>query len=161
MKPADNNNVRFRELRLADSDALYGQAFGHPEVSRFLQWDTHSRVEQTQALVEEMMGLHQREENFIWAAVGLEDDRLVGLGSIKFIDSQPWIGFLVLATKQRQGVGSAILSALETATLSEYQTVFAATEDQNLPSIQLLLKNGWVEFDNPAMQPLKTFQKSK
>ena len=159
MKPADDSVLRFRPIGPEDQDLLFAQCFGHPEVTKHLQWDTHLEINQTRALITEMTELHAAQEKYFWAALATADNRLAGIGSIKPEENTAWIGFLVLADRQGKGLGARILSALEQAVFAKYDAASAATEAENLRSIQLLRKAGWEDWQNEELLPLIAFRK--
>lgn len=159
MKPNDNQVVRFRALRLADAEVLYAGAFGVAEVARFLQWGKHASAEQTRAMIEEMIGLHEARRKFFWVACCAVDGRVVGMGSIKPEGGTVWLGFVVVLGEQRKGFGLAILSALEEAGLRKYGSVSAAVEPGNGASIGLLRRASWVARNNAEVEPLLAYEK--
>ncbi|MGJ8678598.1 MAG: GNAT family N-acetyltransferase [Akkermansiaceae bacterium] len=160
MKPLNTATVHFRALECSDATDLHNGAFGVPEVSDHLQWDIHTEFSETEELMKEMIDLHEQEEKYFWVAISPEDQRIVGLGSIKPEIETAWVGFLVFIEEQRKGYGSAILSALEGVVLKNFNRVTAAVDSRNQPSINLLKKKSWNEWDCDTVRTLKAYEKS-
>jgi RimJ/RimL family protein N-acetyltransferase len=161
MKPPDSTTIHFRELNLSDVSVFHNGAFGTPEVTEYLQWETHTETAETEVLVEEMIDLHQREAKYFWVATSPDDKRIVGLGSIKPEKETAWVGFLVILKEHRKGYGLAILSALESAVLENFERVSAAVNSKNHSSVKLLKKRDWKEWDCESVSPLKAYEKLK
>jgi len=161
MQPPNSTRTHFRALTPSDASDLYAGAFSIPAVTAYLQWDTHQVRTETQALVDEMISLHQQGRKYFWLAFSPDDRRSVGLGSIKPEEATAWVGFLVFHQEQRKGFGAAILAALESAVLGTFDRVAASVDPQNKASIGLLAKSGWQAWDCDTVSPLKAFEKRR
>ena len=159
LKPPDTHRLRFRNLELTDSYALYAGAFRIPAVTEFLQWDSHQDVAETEKLMREMISLHQQGSKFFWAAELKEDNRISGLVSVRPEQKAAWVGFLVCFEEQRKGLGFEIVAAAETAVLGVFDCVLASVAPANQGSIGLLKKRAWAEEPNDEVRPLLTFKK--
>lgn len=148
MTPKSTSLLTFRELRASDADALFSGVFGVETVTRYLQWETHRKTEETQSLLNEMVGYHQHGEKYFWLACAIDDGRPVGLGSLRPDAETVWIGILVFHNEQRKGVGSAMLSALEDAAFRSIARISAEVNAENKASVSLLERAGWTTCRN-------------
>jgi RimJ/RimL family protein N-acetyltransferase len=161
MKPPDTSKVHFRALGHSDVSVFHTGAFGVSKVTEYLQWETHTERIETEKLIEEMIDLHQRETKYFWVATAPDDKRIVGLGSMRPERKTAWLGFLVISPEQRKGYGSAILSALESVALEGFERISATVNPKNQPSINLLIKRDWAEWNYEKDSPHKTYRKQR
>ena len=144
IKPPDSPALFFRPLIKLDVQTLFEEAFSDPETTRYLQWDTHHTIDETQILVKEMIDKHKRGEKYFWIFERISNREPVGLVSVHHDGLTAWIGFIIFKKERRKGYGKNLLSALESSVLSNFDSAKAKVALANRGSIALLASCGWI-----------------
>ncbi len=152
MEPLKRDTLSFRSLRLEDAELLFDKAFSDSSVTEFLQWDTHSNIQETEILVTEMVRLHTEQEKYFWIASSSMRQEPIGLGSILPSASTAAIGFLVFSHMQGKGYGSILIQSLCRCVSQRYKEATACVHPDNYSCLRLLRRLGWTHSEsvNPS-----------
>lgn len=74
----ETDRLLLRPLRLEDASAMYANWASDDEVARFVTWDTHETVEETQELMAFWEKQYDRSDFYLWGMVLKETGQLIG-----------------------------------------------------------------------------------
>lgn len=82
----ETERLILRKLQRSDADDFYAYA-SNPAVSRFLPWEPHRSIEDTEKLIEVIFKSYEQQEKLIWAIEKKDDGKMIG--TIDFIKWLP------------------------------------------------------------------------
>jgi RimJ/RimL family protein N-acetyltransferase len=127
-----------------DAPAIFDGWAQDKEVTRYLTWRTHQRVEQTEQFVQGCLSAWERETRFPYMITLKEHDKVIGMIDPRIEGPKMGIGYV--ATRMHWGKGyvpEATLSVIQWAfQQSPIYRVYATTDVENLASRRVLEKVG-------------------
>ena len=107
------NRLRLRQFRVEDADAMH-ECFANPETMRFWNQPVHTKRIDTERAVRRFIDCTPSYYRF-WAVADAKTDHCLGLvnyhdGHIR--SKRVSIGYIIEATRQRQGVATEAVSAM-------------------------------------------------
>jgi [ribosomal protein S5]-alanine N-acetyltransferase len=133
-----------RRLASDDADAIFTTYAQDPEVSRYLTWAPHRRIEETQSFLRLCEDGWARGTVFGWAIVERESGRLVGSIDIRRDEHRAEIGYVLARSAWRRGYATEAASAVVAWGLAQpaIQRVWAVCDVENPASARVLEKAG-------------------
>lgn len=166
MRPSttlDATRLRLRPPRREDAEAVFLEYARDPEVTRFMPWRPHARIEETLAFLERADGGWSTGSEYTWALVLPPSDRVVGMFALRPDGVRAEIGYVL----SRRHWGRGLIAEAGRAVIAEafrepsLHRVWAVCDVDNLRSARVLEKLGmeregvlrrWVV--HPAISPV-------
>lgn len=147
MKPAEQietQRLLLRKPRMEDAPAIFAGWTREPEVTRFLSWHPHQRLEQTESFVRNCLAAWEDEARFPYLITTREGHQAIGV-----IDPRPdgWrleIGYLLARPHWGKGyMTDAARAVIDWAFRQPaIHRVYATTDVENRASQRVLEKSG-------------------
>ncbi|MBR1739988.1 MAG: GNAT family N-acetyltransferase [Ruminococcus sp.] len=94
MLTLETERLRLRPFREEDAEEMYRSWTSDPEVSKFLNWNTHKDIEETRGLLRLWAEEYKKPERINFAIELKEDGRLIGgIDVVGYLDGVPVIGY--------------------------------------------------------------------
>jgi len=145
----DTERLVLRQLAAADAAELF-YIRTHPDVLRYTNMAVHQNVAQTQAYIELILGNELRGESIMWAMTLKDDPKIIG--TICFWNIEPEndlaeIGYILDPDLHGKGLMGEAVSAVVAYGFDamKLQTIIAELHKDNLASVQLLIRRGFVK----------------
>ena len=132
-----------RRPKLSDAAAMYG--YGRdPEVTRYMDWRTHTTVADAVAFLGGAASRWDSGEEYSWAITVKPDDRTIGSIACRVRDHAVDLGYVLSRDHWRRGYATeAAQKVLEwAATLADVYRVWAICDVENAASARVLEKIG-------------------
>lgn len=144
----ETERLRLREMDSADAPAVF-QIYAEPEVTRYYDLDTFTRIEEAEALIERQKGRFRQKAGFRWGITRKGEDVVIGTIGMMFRVEERLggIGYDLGRPYWRQGIMQEVIEAIikfgfETAQVERLQ---ALVMPGNAASGRLLEKLGFVD----------------
>jgi len=114
--PIETDRLILRRFTPQDAAAMYENWANDPEVTKFLTWTPHQRVEDSQAVLAEWIPLYENQNYYHWA-IALKENPAMPIGSIGAVRvddvmNQAHIGYCIGKAFWNRGITSEALAAL-------------------------------------------------
>lgn len=159
MKPPDTQNLTFRQLVFSDATDLFEGAFAHNTITKYLQWDFHNSILETEILINEMLEFQNSLKKYFWIAEHKSNKRSIALCSLTPCENSAWIGFITFKDELRKGYATELISAIEAMSRSQFKHLSASVHPSNTASSALLKKAGWHKYDADSEFDLHIYRK--
>jgi len=129
---------------LSDADAIFTGYAQDPEVTRYLTWPPHERVEETTRFVKRCIACWQQGADFPWVIIRRADDQLVGMMELHLEPPAAELGYVLARAYWGQGLMSEGAQAVVDWALAqpEINRVCAICDVENLASARVMEKIG-------------------
>ena len=142
----ETERLILRPFTMDDAPAMFAYT-SIPENCRYLKWDAHTQVAQTQAFLQSVMERYENHQDFIWGVTLRETGRLIGtcrLFDLHLDDGRGEVSYLMLPAVQGSGyateaVRAVIAYAFQTLGLRRVQARCVA---ENRASERVMQKSG-------------------
>ena len=135
-----------RQARLEDADAMFRNWANDREVTKFLTWPTHGKVEVTERLLAQWVDNYQKEDYYQWMIVLKEIDEPIGSIMANTVGraQSAHIGYCIGKHWWHQGIMSEALKAVMDFLFDEvgYHRVEAMYDSNNSNSGAVMRKCG-------------------
>ena len=84
-----------RTPTISDADAVYTEYAQDPDVTRYLSWKPHQRIETVEAFLSESLSSQDKGNRWIWAITVRGSDRVVGMIDARVADHQLNCGYVL------------------------------------------------------------------
>ena len=150
-KPIETARLRLRRFRAEDAAAIFENWATDPEVTRFLRWEPHRDVRETETVLNQWVEGYQKEDTYHWAIERREDGVLMGANGVFYAtepeDPKGWAPAYCIgrAFWNRGYVSEALAAVLEYFTeVTGEQTLYCCHAMDNGASGRVLEHNGFV-----------------
>ena len=112
----ETRRLLLRPFVLEDADAMFRNWASNPEVTKYLTWPPHDRVDITKAILSQWIESYQNKDFYQWAIV-LKDQSPSPIGSISVVNQndrvkKAEIGYCIGSPWWHQGITSEALKAV-------------------------------------------------
>lgn len=142
------DRIVFRPPSVTDADAIFAGWTSRPEATRYLEWATHTDVDQTRAFLAECVGDWQRrpQKRYAWVIARADDpdEAPVGMIELNLEGRTASVGYIIAPDHQGQGLATEALSHLVAAALDQpaIRRVYATADVDNAASARVMEKAG-------------------
>lgn len=160
-QPITTQRLTLRPFERTDEDAAFA-FFSDPEVMQFSLNGVHTSRKPTEDFIIANMKRQDRQEFSIWAVVEQESDALIGMcGLADFGHGIPGVELAYRLRRDKWGQGyasEAAEGAIEYAfTQADLDRLIAAVEPDNLASVHVLEKTGFVRVSRRSISGKDAF----
>jgi len=143
-KTLRTERLRLRKAKLADSEAIFGEYAQDAEVTKYVSWQAHQRVEETREYVQMCLLAWDVGKAYHWVIERREDARLIGMMNAR-VDAAKWeLGFVLAREFWGQGYMTEALKGIIAWALKrkEIYRIWAVCDVDNLASARVMEKAG-------------------
>jgi ribosomal-protein-alanine N-acetyltransferase len=143
-KIIDTPRLRLRQVQLNDADAIFANYAQDEEVTRYLTWQSHKTIEDTNAYLQYCVDSWTQGKAFPWVIIKKEDESLVGAIEFTAAGHKVELGYVLARSAWGQGfMTEAVLPALEWFQAQEsIYRIWAVCKLENKASARVLEKLG-------------------
>lgn len=146
MRPPETFRTRrltLRRLALLDANAIFATYAQDAEVTRFLTWQPHGRVEETRAFVQKMIEAWDRGTEFTWAILG-ETGELIGGIALRPQGFKVDFGYVLARAHWGKGFAAEALQPLVDWAMAQPEVfrAWAVCDAENPASARVMEKAG-------------------
>ena len=139
-----------RKITLSDRES-YFRLFSSPEIARYMNWEPHTHIEQTDTALEKLMGRYETGKCYRWGITLSGSQDLIGIFELldfNFQDSTCSFAYMVSPEHWNRGYGSEALMAAMDFAFGEMEmaVITACHMGPNLASGAAMKKAG-MQFD--------------
>lgn len=143
----ETDRLLLRKLRVEDAEELFYMR-SHPQMNQFVDQILDTSIEQTIKYIDKMNVGITDSRWLIWGIAEKTTDKVIGTISLWNFKDFPFsceLGYGITPHKQRQGYIFEAIEKVKAFAFNALQVDFieAFTDDQNIPSIELLKKSGF------------------
>ena len=104
-----------RKLTMTDAPLYYSRITSHADVARYMLWDTHTRLSETEAVIEQVLNRYTSGRCYRWCIALAEDNSPIGaVELLRFDDKNETCSFAYMIGSDFWGMGYGT-EALEAA----------------------------------------------
>jgi ribosomal-protein-alanine N-acetyltransferase len=110
----ETSRLLIRRLAFSDMPDLFEVA-SHPEVTRYITWETHRTLDDTRRFIQIVHDWHERQEVLYWGVVRKSDNKLIGTcGIFEWVvrDARAELSYTLGRPYWGQGFASEIVGSL-------------------------------------------------
>jgi RimJ/RimL family protein N-acetyltransferase len=140
----ETERLVLRVPRVNDALAVFAGWAQDKEVTRYLTWHPHQRLEQTQEFIQNCLSAWEQETRFPYLVTLKENSEVIGMIDPRFEGPKMGIGYVAARTNWGKGyVPEATRSIIEWAFQQpSIYRIYATTDVENLASQRVLVKVG-------------------
>lgn len=150
-----SQRLRLRLLRADDAPAFFRYVTSDLETVRYVQWPVQSSVAEAEALLATFIAAIERGEKFYFAAEDAGGSP-VAFASMKIANFTASIGFVVAATRRRQGYAAELITLLTEVAFERTTAcrVEGLCDVDNVSSARAMMKAGFAKEEVLAKQAI-------
>lgn len=141
--PLITERLILRRPALTDAAAIF--EFGHdPDVTRYMDWQTHTGIQDALAFLERSAPQWEAGDEFCWAITVKPEDRAIGTIACRVKGKTADFGYVLNRPYWGQGYATEAAKAVVSWVLSlpEIDRVWATCDTENVASARVLAKTG-------------------
>lgn len=143
----ETERLTLRPFRLTDAEAMYSGWTSDPEVSKYLNWNTHQSIEETKQLLEIWAEESKKPERLNFAIDLKAESKLIGgidvVGYLDGVDGTPVIGYSLSRKYWGKGYMTEACRCLVAYLFSKgYRKIRIDAMPENIGSIRVIEKCG-------------------
>lgn len=147
MKPPETfvtDRLRLRPPTLSDAESIHSAYATDPEVTRYLIWQPHKNIEETNAFLTRCAEGWLTGSEFPWAITLKESGELIGMVGLRIHDFKADLGYNLAQRFWGNGFATEAVTAIVNWALTQPQIfrVWAMCDVDNLASARVLEKVG-------------------
>jgi len=142
----ETERLRLRPPRLEDASEIFARYAQDPEVTRYLTWRPHKRIEPVQEFLRSLLTLRDQGAVLPWIVERRSDDRLLGVIDLRLQGFRAEVGYALARDAWGQGYASEAARTLVEWALAQpgIYRVWAVCDVDNPASGRVLEKAGMV-----------------
>jgi len=146
-KPPDTLETDRLLLRLPiihDADAIFEAYAQDEEVTKFLIWRPHQKIDTTRKFIHRCIRSWKEETAFPWVIVRKKDERLIGMIELRIEGFRADLGYVIAREFWGQGYATEVLQAVVDWALQQPQIyrIWATCDCENPGSARVMEKAG-------------------
>ena len=146
MKPPETiqtERLTLRRLRMEDAEAIFSSYAQDSEVTRFLTWRPHQRIDETQAFVQSRIKAWDESSEFTWAILS-NDGGLIGGIALRQGGFKVDFGYVIARTYWGKGFAAEALRPLVDWAMRQPEIfrAWAVCDEENSASARVMEKVG-------------------
>ncbi len=175
MKPPEiieTTRLVLRKPRMEDAEAIFTGYARDPEVTRYLSWRTHRKIDDTFAFLTVCRRDWERGSNFVWAITGRGNSRCIGMIGIRDAGFKAELGYVLARPWWGKGIMTEAAGAIVDAVWQQpdVHRIWAVCDRDNRASARVMEKTGmkregilrrWSRHPNISPEPRDCFCYSK
>ncbi|MBD2095311.1 GNAT family N-acetyltransferase [Trichocoleus sp. FACHB-591] len=136
-----------RPPRLEDANAIFQTYAQDPEVTRYLIWQPHQSITETQAFLTECLAAWHQGDRFPWIMTRAEDGQLLGMIELRLEGHRAEVGYVLARQFWGQGYVTEALRAVLKAGLAlpQLYRIEAQCDVENIASARVMEKAGMMQ----------------
>lgn len=145
MKELITNRLRLRHITREDVPAIYEGWASDPEVSRYLTWNFHKSISDTEQIMDFWLGEYKKPDCYRYGIERLSDGALMGMiDVVGFHHGNPVIGYCSGRKFWGNGYMTEALNAVVQELFSDgYDTICIEAVRENIASNRVIQKVGF------------------
>ena len=148
----ETERLILRPLVMDDAEAIYRGWTSDPEVAKYMVWDIHSDVSDTEEWLEFEISMDDNPDHYNWGFILKETGELIGSGGIIYLDAYEMhsIGYNFMQKYWRRGLGREAAERIVKFAVEEVgiEKLFAKHDAENVNSGKILEKLGFKFIGN-------------
>ncbi len=143
-KLVETLHLILRKPRMDDAPAIFAGWTQDTEVTRYLTWRPHQRLEQTEEFIRGCLSAWEGETRFPYVITCKENDTPIGMIDPRIESHQVGIGYVMNKAYQRNGYMTEATCAIIDWTFQQpsIYRVYATTDVENIASRRVMEKAG-------------------
>lgn len=153
-----------RPPNLDDAKPIFDTYAHDPEVTRYLVWEPHETLEDTQIFLHRCLDVWKEETAFPWALVIKETDQLIGMLELRFDGHKADLGYVMARSFWGEGFATEAAKLVVDWALAQppVHRVWAVCDVDNYASARVLEKAGmqregilrrWIRHPSTSKKP--------
>jgi RimJ/RimL family protein N-acetyltransferase len=153
-----------RPPRIEDAQVIFNLYAQDPEVTRYLIWEPHTRLDATLKFIEHCMEQWEKEAGFPWVITQRSDSQVLGMIELRIAGAKADLGYVLARRFWGNGFASEAARLVADWAISRpgIYRVWAVCDVDNLASARVLEKAGmqkegvlrrWVRHVNISQEP--------
>lgn len=143
----ETERLLLRPYERDDAEAMFHGWAGDPEVSRFVTWNAHKDVEETQRVIDRWIEEYEKPERLNFGIVVKDEGKLVGsidvVGYLGGVDGTPVIGYCLSRAYHNRGYMTEACRCVTDYLFSQgYEEIRIDAMAENPASIRVIKKCG-------------------
>lgn len=160
----DTPRLLLRQTAVTDADAIFNTYAQDQEVARYMIWQAHKTIADTNTFLERCVDAWKQATAFPWVIIRKEDNALIGMFELRIMQHRAELGYVLARSYWGQGLvpeaASHVMRWISTQS-SIYRT-WAICDVENKASARVLEKIGmqlegtlyrWDVHPNISMEP--------
>ncbi len=145
MKELETERLILRKLKEEDAQRIYDCWASSNEATRYLTWLPHESVRTTKMILEEWVEEYEDRECYRYGIELKEIGALIGMiDVVDWIEGVPMLGYVLGEDYWDEGYMTEACAAVTEHLFEEgYPSVLVRVNEENVPSIRVLEKNGY------------------
>lgn len=144
--PIETQRLRLRQFKLCDSEAMFRNWAGHPEVTKFLTWDPHQSEQESRQLLERWCKQYRKKNFYEWAIeLKTLGEPIGSIGAVQIAGYRTFeVGYCLGESWWGQGIASEALQAVIHFLFQQVgcRKIQAKYAESNLASMRVMQKAG-------------------
>lgn len=141
------SNLILRKFRYDDAEQFYTRVGGSEQVTKYMLWQPHKTINESQASIEKIMSRYQEGNTYTWAIALCSDDSVIGrIDLLRFDEAESSCSFAYMLGEEfwGRGYGTEALSEVLKFAFEkmEMQVVVADHMSENVASGAVMKKVG-------------------
>ena len=148
-----------RHIRENDVKAIYENWASNPNVTRYVTWQTHKNIEETQQIVDRWLNEYKNPKTIRYGITLKGEDKLIGaIDVVNYVDNKPEIGYCLSEKYWNKGYMTEACNSLVNYLFDiGYDTVIIRANENNIASNKVIQKCGF-DFDRKESMQIDSEQ---
>ena len=145
MKNIETKRLKLRALTNDDTKSIFENWANDPEVTKYLTWNPHKSISETQAIVDYWINEYKNDNCYRYGIERKEDGRLIGMiDVVGYHHNNPVIGYCMGKKYWNLGYMTEALQAVVSELVSDgYNVIVVEAVKENIASNRAIIKNGF------------------
>lgn len=144
MERIETKRLILRNFVKEDARAIYEGWATDPEVTKYLTWNPHKNLAETEKILALWLAAYKREGTYRFAIERKEDTRLIGMIDVVGHEEIPEIGYVLARPYWNQGYMSEALAAFMYLLIAEgFEKIYIEADENNQASNAIIRKHGF------------------
>ena len=155
MRELLTERLRLRYITEADTRRIFDCWASDPEVTKFLTWDVHTNLGQTEGYMNYVLSEYKKEDAYRWGIELKETGELIGMiDVVGYEDGAPAVGYCSGRAYWGNGYMTEALKAVTAALFEDgFDTVKICAADENTGSNRVIQKCGF-DYTESKVEPI-------
>jgi len=147
MKELITDRLKLRKLEASDYYAIYHNYASDKEVVKYLTWDTHKSLKETEDYVRNTIKEYEKNECYRWAICLIDSNEVIGMIDVVEMNVKvPVIGYVLSKKFWSKHLMSEALDAVCNYLFElGYPAIEGRCDLENLGSERVMLNNGFIK----------------
>lgn len=160
MRELETDRLNLRRLREDDVEAVFYGWANDPEVTKYLTWNAHTDIEQTEFIFSVWLPEYDKDTTYRWAIELKDSGELIGMiDVVEYIGENPVIGYCSGKKYWCNGyMTEACKAVIKELFACGFETIFIEAVNENIGSNRVIEKCGF-KYISCETRPISEMKK--